>query len=206
MQAWDLSEPAVRPAREADADHVALLLYKSAAAMYDRFTGGRERAARLLGRAFETPGNNASREVVTVAELDGQVAGALAAFPVQETVTRASAFLKLALRSIPPWRWPGAMWLYWSGARAVPSPPDSAFYIDALAVEESLRRRGAASSLLNAAERQARELAMPSIALDTSLDNEPARALYLRAGYDEVAYRPAGRGLPGFVALVKRLG
>jgi ribosomal protein S18 acetylase RimI-like enzyme len=200
-----LSEPRVRAARESDAEPVALLLYESAAPMYDRFTGGRKRAVRLLTRAFESPGNNASREVVTVAELDGRVAGALAAFPVYETVSRAGAFLKLAFRVIPPWRWPSAMWLYWSGARAVPNPPESSFYIDALAVDEPLRRRGAARALLAAAERRARELDLPSIALDTSLDNRPARALYLSAGYDEVAYRPAGRGLPGFVALVKRV-
>ena len=48
-------------------------------------------------------------------------------------------------------------------------------------------------------------MSLPAVALDTSLDNKPARALYLTAGYDEVAYRPAGRGLPGFVALVKQL-
>jgi ribosomal protein S18 acetylase RimI-like enzyme len=184
---------------------VSLLLYESAAGMYDRFTGGRSRAIRLLGRAFDSSGNNASREVITVAEVDGRVAGALAAFPVQETVGRAGGFLRLALRSIPPWRWPGAMWLYWSGARAVPNPPDSAYYVDALAVEESLRRRGAARALLGAAEQRARELNLASIALDTSLDNKPARSLYLSEGYDEVAYRPAGRGMPGFVALVKRL-
>jgi ribosomal protein S18 acetylase RimI-like enzyme len=201
-----LSELAVRPARESDADPVALLLYESAASMYDRFTGGRERAVRLLTRAFESEGNNASREVVTVAELDGRVAGALAGFPVQETVSRAGGFLRLALRAIPPWRWPGAVWLYWAGARAVPNPPDAAYYVDALAVEEPLRRRGAARALLTAAEARARELELPAIALDTSLDNKPARALYLSAGYDEVAYRPAGRGLPGFVALVKQLG
>jgi ribosomal protein S18 acetylase RimI-like enzyme len=200
-----LPEAGVRSARESDADPVALLLYESAAAMYDRFTGGRERAIHVLVRAFETSGNNASREVVTVAELDGRVAGALAAFPVDETLARAGGFLRLALRGIPPWRWPGALWLYWSGARAVPNPPDAAFYVDALAVEGSLRRRGAARALLEAAEARARELELPSIALDTSLDNKPARALYLSAGYDEVAYRPAGRGLPGFVALVKRL-
>jgi ribosomal protein S18 acetylase RimI-like enzyme len=200
-----LSEPSVRPARESDADPVGVLLYESAAAMYDRFAGGRARAIRMLGRAFETPGNNASREVVTVAELDGSVAGALAGFPVDETVDRAGAFLRLALRSIPPWRWPAAMWLYWSGARAVPSPPEAAYYVDALAVDQSLRRRGAARSLLGAAEQRARNLGLPAIALDTSLDNKPARALYLSSGYDEVAYRPAGKGLPGFVALVKRL-
>jgi ribosomal protein S18 acetylase RimI-like enzyme len=184
---------------------VALLLYESAASMYDRFTGRPDRAIRLLGRAFGRDGNNASREVITVAEVDGRVAGALAAFPVQETVSRAGAFLRLALRSIPPWRWPGAMWLYWSGARAVPNPPEAAYYIDALAVDASLRRRGAARSLLSDAERRARELDLPAVALDTSLDNRPARALYVNAGYDEVAYRPAGRGLPGFVALVKQL-
>jgi ribosomal protein S18 acetylase RimI-like enzyme len=97
------------------------------------------------------------------------------------------------------------MWLYWSGARAVPNPPDASFYVDALAVEEPLRRRGAARALLAAAEDRARELELPTIALDTALDNRPARSLYLSAGYDEVAYRPAGRGLPGFVALVKQL-
>jgi ribosomal protein S18 acetylase RimI-like enzyme len=182
-----------------------VLLYESAASMYNRFAGGRERAVRMLGRAFEASGNNASREVVTVAEMEGRVAGALAGFPVDETVARAGAFLKLALRAIPPWRWPSAMWLYWSGARAVPSPPDSAYYVDALAVDESLRRRGAARSLLAAAEGRARDLGLPAVALDTSLDNRPARALYVTAGYDEVAYRPAGRGLPGFVALVKQL-
>jgi ribosomal protein S18 acetylase RimI-like enzyme len=200
-----LSESRVRLARESDAEPVALLLYESAAPMYDRFAGGRARALRMLGRAFETSGNNASREVITVAELDGRVAGALAGFPVDETVSRAGAFLRLALRSIPPWRWPGAMWLYWSGARAVPNPPEAAYYIDALAVDASLRRRGAARSLLSHAERRARELDLPAVALDTSLDNRPARALYVDAGYDEVAYRPAGRGLPGFVALVKQL-
>jgi ribosomal protein S18 acetylase RimI-like enzyme len=77
--------------------------------------------------------------------------------------------------------------------------------VDALATEPSLRRRGAARALLAEAERQAREHGLPAIALDTSLDNRPARALYLSQGYDEVAYRPASRGLPGFVALVKAL-
>jgi ribosomal protein S18 acetylase RimI-like enzyme len=184
---------------------VSELLYESATAMYDRFAGGRRRALRVLARAFERPGNNASREIVTVVELGDGVAGALAAFPVNEAHGRTGAFLKIALRTIPPWRWPAALWLYWSGARAVPNPPEAALYVDALAVAPEQRRRGAARSLLAEAERQARELDLPAIALDTSLDNKPARSLYLSSGYDEVAYRPAGRGMPGFVALVKPL-
>jgi ribosomal protein S18 acetylase RimI-like enzyme len=173
--------------------------------MYDRFAGGGERAKLVLRRAFSEPGNNASVEVVTVAELDGEVAAALAAFPVEETPSRASRFLRIALRALPPWRWPGALRLYWAGARAAPNPPAGALYVDALATGDGSRRRGAATALLEQAEGRARRLGLSSVALDTALENKPARALYLGAGYEEVAYRPAGRGMPGFVALVKDL-
>jgi ribosomal protein S18 acetylase RimI-like enzyme len=184
---------------------VAGLLYESAGGMYDRFVGNPDRAMRLLRRGFETPGNNASSEVVKVAEIDGAVAAASAAFPVEETPPRASAFLRLALRSVPPWQWPSALWFYWAGARAAPSPPRSCLYIDALATESAHRRRGAATALLEEAEERASMLGLPAVALDTALENRGARALYVRCGYREVAYRSPARGLPGFVALVKPL-
>jgi ribosomal protein S18 acetylase RimI-like enzyme len=195
----------VRPARQTDADPVASLLYASAGGMYDRFAGGRDRALRLLRRAFEASGNNASAEVVRVVDMDGGVAAALAAFPVEETTTRASAFIRLALRAVPPWRWPGTLWLYWAGSRAAPSPPHGSLYVDALATDPQRRRRGAARALLEEAERNARRLGLAAVALDTSLDNRGARTLYLESGYEEVAYRAPARGLPGFVALVKEL-
>jgi ribosomal protein S18 acetylase RimI-like enzyme len=184
---------------------VASLLYASAGGMYDRFAGGQGRAYRLLRRAFETPGNNASAEVIQVVEADAGVAAALAAFPVDQTTSRASSFLRLALWAVPPWRWPGTLWLYWAGARAAPNPPPSALYVDALATDPGQRRRGAARALLEEAERKARRLGLPAVALDTALDNRGARSLYLEAGFEEVAYRPPARGLPGFVALVKEL-
>ena len=198
-------KPTVRPAHAEDAGAVVPLLYASSGGMYDRYAGGAERALRLLGRAFESPGTNASADVIAVAELEGSVAAAMAAFPVDEIPTRASRFLRLTLRTVPPWRWPGAMRLYWAGMRAAPAPPRSALYVDALATEPELRRRGAASVLLDEAERRARELSLPAVALDTALDNKPARALYLGKGYEEVAYRAPARKLPGFVALVKPL-
>jgi ribosomal protein S18 acetylase RimI-like enzyme len=68
-----------------------------------------------------------------------------------------------------------------------------------------MRRRGLARALLDEAERQARTRGLPSVALDTTLDNKPARSLYLSEGFEEVAYRPPTRTLPGFVALVKPL-
>jgi ribosomal protein S18 acetylase RimI-like enzyme len=77
--------------------------------------------------------------------------------------------------------------------------------VDALATAAEARRRGAARALLAHAERRARDEGLAELALDTSLDNHAARALYLGEGFEEVAYRPPGRGLPGFVALVKAL-
>ena len=173
--------------------------------MYDRFAGGRERALRTLEAAFDSEGNAASAERVWFAELDGEVAGAMAAFPVDEAAERSRAFLRLALRHAPPWCWPGALRLYLVGGRASPSPPAAAFYIDALATDSRFRRHGVARSLLDEAVREAKRRSLPCVALDTTLNNDAARALYAAEGFDEVAYRPADRGLPGFVALVKPL-
>jgi ribosomal protein S18 acetylase RimI-like enzyme len=173
--------------------------------MYDRFSGGRERALRLLERSLAGPSNASSAEVVWVAELDGRVAGAMAAFPVHEAVARSRAFLRLALRSIPPWRWPAALSLYWAGGRAAPAPPPASFYVDALATHPELRRRGVARALLVEAETQARRRGLSAVALDTTLHNDAARALYASAGFDEVSQRSPAGGLPGFVALVKRV-
>jgi len=173
--------------------------------MYNRFAGGNDRALRLLERSLAEPGNASSGDVVWVAEADGRVAAAMAAFPVDEAVGRSAAFLRLALRMAPPWRWPRALMLYWAGGRAAPSPPAPSFYEDALATDPALRRRGAASALLAEAERQARRRGLPAVALDTTVGNSEARALYARAGFEEVAHRPAARGMPGFVGLVKRL-
>jgi ribosomal protein S18 acetylase RimI-like enzyme len=196
-------EALVRRPQPDEAAAVAALLHASAAVMYDRFAGGRERALRTLEHAFREPGNSASAETVWVTDVDGQIAAAMAAFPVEEALARSRAFLRLALRGSPFWRWAGTLRLYWLGGRVSPSPPPAAFYIDALATDATYRRRGLARLLLAEAERQARKRGLPAVALDTTLDNEPARSLYLSAGFDEVAYRPPTRALPGFVALVK---
>jgi ribosomal protein S18 acetylase RimI-like enzyme len=198
--------PPTRRARPEDAAVAAALIHASAGGLYDRFAGGADRAQALLRRAFSEPGNNASAEVVWVAEARGEVAGAMAAFPVEETPRRARAFLGLTLRSLPPWRWPQTLRLYYAGARAAPPPPAGSLYVDALATAVHSRRRGAALALLEAAEERALARGLNAVSLDTGLDNAPARALYRRAGFEEVASRPGAGGLPGFVALVRRLG
>jgi ribosomal protein S18 acetylase RimI-like enzyme len=195
----------VRKARQEDVGAVARLLFESAPDMYERFSGGRERALANLERAFEEPGNVASEDVTWLVEVDGRPAAAMSAFPVAEAAARSRAFLGLTLRATPFWRWPATLRLYWSGGRSNPKPRNDSFYIDALATDAPFRRRGAARALLDEAERQAREHGLPAVALDTTMNNEGARALYAAAGFDEVAYRAPVRGLPGFVALVKPL-
>jgi ribosomal protein S18 acetylase RimI-like enzyme len=196
----------IRKARQEDAAAAAALLFESAPDMYERFSGGRERALATLEQAFREPGNLASGDVTWLAELDGRPAAAMAAFPVSEAAARSRAFLRLTMRGTPFWRWPGTLRLYWVGGRASPRPREHSFYIDALATDPAFRRRGAARALLDEAERQAHMHGLPAVALDTTMNNEGARALYAAAGFDEVAYRAPARGLPGFVALVKPLG
>ena len=199
-------QPRVRAYRDGDSAATAALLYESAGGMYDRYAGSRRHAERALARALPRGGTTASAEVVRVAELGGLLAGAMSAMPFDEWTPRAQAFLGVMLGSIPPWCWPSALWLHRVSGRTAPQPPSSSFYVDSLATAEGSRRRGVARALLEDAESQAREHALGSVALDTWIDNRAARALYVNAGFVEVAYTPAAGGLPGGVSLLKEIG
>lgn len=200
-----MSEPSVRRFRPGDAATATALLYESSGGMYDRYAGSRKLAERAIRRALGREDNTASADVVWVAELDGGVAGVMAAMPYDEWTPRAHRFLRVTLRSIPPWRWPAALWLYRASGRTSPQPPEACFYIDSLATATAQRRLGVARALLAEAERETLDRGLRSVALDTWIDNKPARALYLSAGYEEVAYTPAVSGLPGGVSLLKEL-
>jgi ribosomal protein S18 acetylase RimI-like enzyme len=195
---------AVRPARPCDADIAARLLFESSAELFERYAGGRERALRLLRSLFASEGNQASREVVTLAEVGGAAAGAMAAFPVSESDERARRGLLFSLRRIPPWVWPAALRIHRLGWRLPPPPPES-YYVDAIATAADMRRRGAATALLAAAEDRARALGLHALALETELENTGAQALYERFGFEARARSGAAGPLPGFVAYVKRV-
>ena len=150
----------------------------------------------------------ASCEVVWVAELDGRIAAAMAAFPVAEAAR--------ALARLPPARPARHPVLALAeprcactsaGGRASPKPRDDSFYVDALATDPALRRRGAARALLDEAEREARARSLPAVTLDTTMNNE-ARAGAVRARGIRRGGLPAPQraGCPGFVALVRPVG
>ena len=196
----------IRPARAEDAQLVASLIYLTSPGGFILFGGSERRGVKLIEAAFSTPGTDCAREVVTLAELDGQVAGAMAAFPAIEGEERRQRFTRLAMRRRPPWRWPRIAAVARNGARRSPKPPPDAFYIDALATAEGYRRRGLAEALLSEAERLARENGLEALALDTTVANSPARALYERFGFEASEEVPASPPIPALVGYVKKLG
>jgi ribosomal protein S18 acetylase RimI-like enzyme len=144
--------------------------------------------------------------VVWLAELEGRAVGAMAAFPAQEGDERRRRFTRLAMRRRPPWRWPRIARVARNGARRSPTPPAGSFYIDALATAEGYRRRGVAEALLHEAERTARAQGLTALALDTTVANSGARALYERFGFEVSEEVPASPPIPALVGYVKRLG
>ncbi|MFC5402119.1 GNAT family N-acetyltransferase [Cohnella soli] len=77
------------------------------------------------------------------------------------------------------------------------------YYIDALAVRPAHQGKGIASALIEAAELRAAELGHPKISLNVDFDNDGARRLYERLGY-EAGKRIEINGKP-FRHMVKRL-
>ena len=200
-----MAEPLVRRSRAGDGAAVAELVHASAAAVLERFAGDRDSSLRVLGAAFRRGGTAASSEVVWIAERDGEVAGAMAAFPAAELERRARRFLWTLLRRTPPWTWRASIRLHRLGTEIAPPPPADSFYVDSLATVKRHRRRGVARALLEHAEREARGGGFPSVCLETALDNAPGRALYEATGFELVAERRPRAGLPGFGAYVKRV-
>jgi ribosomal protein S18 acetylase RimI-like enzyme len=195
--------PRIRPAAPEDADAVARLLYETATGMYDVYAGGRPRALRILRAAYRRPGNSASSEVVRVAEVDGAVAGALAAFPVAEGDERASRFLRVTLARTPPWKWPATLRIFHTGADLTPVPPPESLYVDALATDVGHRRRGVAIALLEEAGRLARAAGLRAVALDTAATNTAAQALYEHCGFSITERRPPKGPVPGIVGYAR---
>jgi ribosomal protein S18 acetylase RimI-like enzyme len=201
-------ELAVRPATPADpADP---LLYLSAKPYYDAYAGSEPRARSLLSAVYPRTGHAASFDVCLVAELDGQLAGVMALFPVPEGDRLARRFVTLTAPRVPPWRWAGLLRHLRAAGLVSPRPPADSLYVDALAVEPALRRRGVARALLARAETVAAAAGFDGVSLDTGLHNAPARALYEAAGYRarEVRRAPSDAvaraiGGPGFVSYFK---
>ena len=180
---------------------MAPLLYSAATGMYGLLAGTEARALRVV----ESELRGGLLDVTWVAELEGQVAGAMVAYPYGDDPPHARRLLRAVLRHSPPWRWPRIARLHWKGQGLAPDHPPNWLYVDALATGPAYRRRGVAGALLSQAERSAESAGLTAIALDTPESNDPALGLYRRAGFRAVATRPTAPPAPATVILVKEL-
>ena len=199
----------LRPAERTDLEGPRLL-YVSAQPYYDAFAGSQERALRVLEAIWPRTGHTAAHDRCTLCTVDGDVAGALVAFPAEEGDELARRFLTAALPRVGVWRWPAVVRHLRASAEVMPIPPAGALYVDALATDPAHRRRGVATALLERAEQQARSRGMVGVALDTGLENARAQALYEHRGYEVRGEKraPSERvalaiGGPGFVSYFK---
>jgi ribosomal protein S18 acetylase RimI-like enzyme len=201
---------ALRPATPNDPADA--LLYTSAKPYYDAYAGSEARAQALLAAVYGRTGHAASFEVCRVVELQGDLAGVIAWFPVDEGDARARRFVALTAPRVPPWHWPHMLRHLRAAGTVSPNPPLSTLYVDALAVAPAFRRRGVATALLAGAEEAAAAAGLSGVALDTGLRNEAARALYEHVGFRRREIRRAANprvaraiGGPGFVGYFKPL-
>jgi ribosomal protein S18 acetylase RimI-like enzyme len=198
----------IRPA--APDDLAVPLLFESAKPYYTAYAGSERRALALLDAVYDRRGHAASYDCCTVALADERIVGVIAGFPVRDADRLSRRFVTLTLPRLPPWRWPSTLLHLRAAGGVSPTPPYDAYYVDALAVAPDCRRRGVAHRLLDEANEQARRAGLRTLALDTGLQNGPARALYEAYGFGrrEIVEAPNARiaralGGPGFIGYLK---
>lgn len=209
MTAPRLPEMIVRPARTDEAELAAALLYETVHGLGDYMFGCDPRWTVLetLAELFRKPGNRLSHEYASLAEVDGQAAGLLMAYPGEalprldlRTGRTLLGFFSLGALLRMAWR-----------SLALPGPEAGRgeYYISNLAVLPGARGRGIGSRLLAFAEGQARSAGLTRMSLCVDLDNPGAQRLYRRTGYQEIqtrAYpRCAAQAGQGYLRMVKSL-
>ena len=181
----DESTPLViRRGTPAEADAAAELLYMTFDEFADAALGLDDHTLTLhaLAGFYAKPRNRFSYDASWVAEIEGQIAGLLVAFPGQALVPRSLAMFsqcfdvygfrdtfRLIKRSL----------LMFTARDAF----SNEFYIGHLAVSPHFQRRGIARRLLAVAEEKARAQGLARLSLIRDWGHEAALALYLASGF-----------------------
>lgn len=165
---------AVRRARPGDAEHLARLADMAGEGLPSHFWAtiaepGEDALAAGVRRAAGEESAFSWRRA-TVAEIAGDVAGALVSYRIGETPE--------PLDGLPP---------IFRPLQALENRAPGTLYVNVLATYPAFRRRGVGRRLLGEAERQAAGTAMSLIVADA---NHPARRLYEAAGFAEAARAP----------------
>ncbi len=208
----DLSAAGItlRPARPVDVEIAAELIFATTQPFGDELIGLGDHtlALRAICAFYLHPGTRMSWQFTHLAEIDGQVAGLLVAFPGRD-------LFKLEMRmAVPAWRAYGLrnlLRMAWRAPRAATGKREAEkdeFYVSHLATHPDFRRCGAGRALLGLADQLARCAGFNRVSLCVEIENEPAVALYLSHGYRiiQTVRTPHLRdwpGTPGYYRMLK---
>ena len=175
MQAMVNETILMRPARIADADDAAVLIfsaYSHIASTYSPHPKSESGFTMMLQQFFQQDGNRFSYQNAFVAQHEQQVVGLVLNFGGRDE-PRLNNMVEQRFQSTP-----GG-----SGWRLVRESAEDEWYIDAIAVYSQWEGHGIGTSLLQHAEHQALERNYRKIALNVDKENERALRLYLHLGY-----------------------
>ena len=166
-------------------------------------------AARYLERLFVRPGTLWSYDLITLAEVDGVVAGMVSHAAWTELARRRRATLWAYLRVYGPARAFRLVPRLRALMRASPPVPPDHWFIPYLAVTPKHRGNGVAHALLDSVYRRARPFA-PACSLYVLAENLPAHQFYKHAGFVERTFETSARlneiaGIQGRLRLDRKL-
>jgi ribosomal protein S18 acetylase RimI-like enzyme len=200
----------IRPARPDDALVAAELLYQTMLWEGDTMFGcdPRHTVLETLAGLFLFSDGRLSRRHAFIAEMEGQIAGLLMAYPGKaiprldiSTGCYLFGYFSLAALVRVAWR---------SLAIAGPEAKRGEYYISNVAVRPRFQGHGIGSRLLAFAEHLARSAGLSRVSLCVDMHNDGAFRLYQRTGYRVVLtrfYKP--RAIPpvskGYWRMVKTL-
>jgi ribosomal protein S18 acetylase RimI-like enzyme len=201
----------IRTARPEDAQGAAELISLSNGETGDVVFGFGEhgRHVQALASFFQHPRNRFSYHYTSIAEVDGQAAGALIALPGEQVAGLSVALGRLLVREyglVTALRLAVTGW----GAMAGKEAEAGELYVANVATAPTHQGQGIGSALLAHAETLARQQGYAHCSLCVDFYNQGARRLYARLGYETVERFPTPKlkarfKTDGYERMVKKL-
>jgi len=183
-------EVLIRPARPEDAPVVAQLMYYASANYMLAFFGKPEsKAISVLRRMFPLPRHTSSYTYAFVAQEQGDIVGSFSGFDGKSWRVSARAswmYGPIWFAVTPPWQIPRMIAALGDFNKVMPLISNEEYYIEHLAVLPEKRGQGIGKQLIEFAENQARAKGLKRVTLSVEVENEGARRLYERLGFQTI--------------------
>ena len=184
------NEVLIRAAKPEDAAAGAQLMFYAGSNHLLAFFGKQEdKAVGVLRRMFRLPHHLTSYTHASVAENEGRVVGLVSGLDGKgwQSANRASQMYgPVWFVVVPPWQIPRMIAAFEDFDKAFLPVSDEEYYIEHVAVLPEKRGRGIGKQLMEFAGSQARAKGLKKVTLNVDIENEPARRLYERLGFQPI--------------------